>query len=200
MYNPYVKRLMDLCLVVLFLPLLLPILCLLAAVIALSPGGPIFFRQWRIGLHERSFRLWKFRTMLPEKDQYGVLRTPMQRITPLAWWIRRLSLDELPQLWNVVRGEMSLVGPRPLLRGHLRFMTERERCRHTVLPGITGWSQVHAYGTAEPARRLAFDVWYAENISLMTDLQVLMKTVSVVVRRPTAVYDTGYLTLDRREE
>ncbi|WP_031498185.1 sugar transferase [Bryobacter aggregatus] len=194
------KRLLDAVGLLLLLPVVLPIGLLVAVVIVFTLGRPIFFRQQRIGLNESPFLLWKFRTMLPEQGPDGGIRAPLQRINRVGWWIRRFSLDEVPQLMNVALGEMSIVGPRPLLRDHLGFMTVRERSRHSVLPGITGWSQVHAYGSAEPSKRLALDVWYAEHISFMTDVRVLLKTLSVVVFRPTAVHDTGFMTLDRREE
>jgi lipopolysaccharide/colanic/teichoic acid biosynthesis glycosyltransferase len=198
MYRRQIKRIFDLAAVLIGLLPLLPIFGALSIAVVLSMGRPIFFRQRRIGRGERPFLVWKFRTMLPEHDSSGCFRTPLERITRTAWWIRRLSLDELPQIFNILAGEMSLVGPRPLPAEHVSFMTTEERRRHSVLPGITGWSQVHAVGSAEPSRRLALDVWYVDHVALRTDIAVILKTASVVLSRSTAVHDTGFVTLDRR--
>ena len=132
----------------------------------------------------------KFRTMTVDRSGGDEFYAPSSRITLLGRWLRRASIDELPQLINVLRGEMSLIGPRPLLAAHLRYMTPEERRRHTVLPGITGWSQVQATGTAESSFRLALDM-VVDNLSLRTDLRTVLLTIRGVLSRSSAVYEPG---------
>jgi lipopolysaccharide/colanic/teichoic acid biosynthesis glycosyltransferase len=170
----------------------------IALAIAITSGAPVLYRQRRIGYREEPFRMFKFRTMTVDHTGGNEAYASSDRITPLGWWLRRFGLDELPQLINILRGEMSLIGPRPLLDLHLRLMTPAERRRHLVLPGITGWSQVKATGQSEASVRLALDTWYVDNISLWTDAKVVFSTILCMVARPSAVYDRGYQDLDRR--
>ena len=155
-----------------------PLMAGLAAAIWLTMGRPILYRQMRPGLHERPFRVWKFRTMTEARDAEGHLLPDGERLTALGRWLREWSLDELPQFVNVLKGDMSLVGPRPLLLRYLNRYTPRQRLRHDVKPGITGWAQVNGRNAADWDTRLEHDVWYAENVSLTIDCRILLLTVS----------------------
>ena len=144
-------------------------------------GGPILFRQQRAGVHGRAFELLKFRTMRLPKPGEHAFQTDATRTTGLGAWLRRLSLDELPQLWNVIRGDMSLVGPRPLLLEYLPRYSAVEARRHEVKPGITGWAQIHGRNNVDWRERLARDVWYVDHRSMRVDLLILLRTVGRVL-------------------
>ncbi len=171
------KRLFDLVVSALLMVLLSPVLLALAVLIRLTMGSPVLFRQVRPGLKTRPFTVVKFRTMNDARDGSGRLLSDPERLTPLGRFMRRLSLDELPQLWNVVRGEMSLVGPRPLLMEYLDRYTPEQARRHQVRPGITGWAQVHGRNNLLFSRRLEFDVWYVDHQSLALDVRILLMTL-----------------------
>lgn len=143
-------------------------------------GAGAFFFQERPGLHGRIFRLVKFKTMTDERDAAGNLLPDADRLTPVGRLVRSTSIDELPQLWNVLRGDMSLIGPRPLLVKYLPFYTEREQLRHSVRPGITGWAQVNGRNNLEWDERLELDVVYVENISFSFDIKIILKTIKNV--------------------
>lgn len=177
------KRTFDLLLVLATLPLWLPALGVLALVVALRLGRPVFFRQPRVGRGGRIFRLWKFRTMTDARDAEGRLKSDAERLTPFGARLRSTSLDELPSLVNVLRGEMSLVGPRPLLVEYLPFYSPRQARRHEVRPGVTGWAQVNGRNTLGWEERFEHDVWYVEHRSLALDLRILALTVAKVLRR-----------------
>lgn len=177
------KRMTDLALAVPALILLLPLLTLLAALVWIKLGRPVMFVQQRPGLGGKPFKLYKFRTMTDTKSRDGRLLPDGERLTPLGRVLRRTSLDELPALYNVIRGDLSLVGPRPLLMRYLPYYTEREHLRHTVKPGITGWAQIHGRNYLPWNERLACDVWYVENWSFWLDIKILIRTVVKVVTR-----------------
>jgi len=160
-----------------------PVLLLLALVIRLKLGSPVLFRQARPGRGGRVFILWKFRTMNQARDDEGQLMPDGQRLTPFGQWLRTTSLDELPELWNVLRGDMSLVGPRPLLVEYLDRYTPEEARRHEVSPGLTGWAQVNGRNATTWEERLRLDVWYVDHQSLALDLQILLRTVFLVFSR-----------------
>jgi sugar transferase EpsL len=160
-----------------------PLMAGLAAAIWMTMGRPIFYRQMRPGLRERPFRVWKFRTMSEARDARGSLRPDGERLTRLGRWLREWSLDELPQFVNVLRGDMSLVGPRPLLLRYLNRYTPRQRRRHDVKPGITGWAQVNGRNAADWETRLEHDIWYAENVSLPLDCRILLLTCCRLIQR-----------------
>lgn len=171
------KRLLDLTLALPGLVLLSPLLLLTALAVRLALGPGVLFRQERPGLHGKPFIILKFRTMRPGPE------ADAQRLTPLGRFLRSTSLDELPELWNVLRGDMSLVGPRPLLLQYLpRYSPEQAR-RHEVAPGITGWAQVNGRNALSWDERLALDVWYVDNRSLALDLRILARTIALVLRR-----------------
>lgn len=175
------KRVLDLVLASLGLLMSLPLLVIIGITVLIREGPPVFFKQERAGRHSRTFRLLKFRTMTCDVDQAGNLLPDDQRLTGLGRFLRRYSLDELPELWNVLRGDMSLVGPRPLPVRYLSRYTPTEARRHEVRPGVTGWSQVNGRNTLGWDDRLAMDVWYVDNHSLWLDIQILWRTLAVVV-------------------
>lgn len=172
------KRLVDLALAVPALVLLSPLLLLLAIVVRCSLGSPVLFRQRRPGRHGRLFELIKFRSMSEQRDERGRRLPDEQRLrSSVGRLLRRTSLDELPELWNVLRGEMSLVGPRPLRARYLERYDATQARRHLTRPGITGWAQVRGRNAVDWQERLALDVWYVDNLSLMLDLRILAVTV-----------------------
>ena len=171
------KRVLDITLALVGMLLLCPIYLIVSLVILLSLGTPVLFRQERVGLGERVFTLFKFRTMTNGKDLEGNPLPDCDRKTTLGRIIRRTSLDELPQLWNVLRGDMSFVGPRPLLVEYLPYYSPREAKRHTVQPGITGLAQVSGRNLLSWDERLKLDVEYVEHRSLRLDLVILLRTV-----------------------
>jgi lipopolysaccharide/colanic/teichoic acid biosynthesis glycosyltransferase len=167
-----------------------PLMLIAAIGIRLNMGPPVLFRQRRLGRNEQPFTLLKFRTMLPPEDYHGRPLTASQRLTPTGRILRQLSIDELPQLWSVFRGEMSLVGPRPLYIEYLPYYTERERRRHKVRPGLTGLAQISGRNRSQWDDRLETDVRYVEASCLWLDLRILMATVVRVLRRDD-VMDTA---------
>ena len=162
---------------------LAPVAVLGALAVRYSMGSPVLFKQQRPGRNSRPFVLFKFRTMLNTVDADGRPLSDDARLTKTGQVLRSLSLDELPQLWNVLRGEMSFVGPRPLLMQYLARYTPRQARRNDVLPGITGWAQVHGRNTVTHEQKFEMDVWYVENWSLRLDAQVLWLTLSTLLRR-----------------
>jgi lipopolysaccharide/colanic/teichoic acid biosynthesis glycosyltransferase len=172
-----------------------PLLAASALAVRLEDGGPVFFRQERVGLDGRLFDVLKLRTMIVDAHTQGAgyaVDKGDSRITRIGKLLRRTSLDELPQLWNVVRGEMSLVGPRPTLSYQVEQYTERQRRRLEVRPGLTGWAQVNGRASLSWPERIELDVWYVEHRSLALDLRILLRT-ALVLLRPGVVYrsDTG---------
>jgi lipopolysaccharide/colanic/teichoic acid biosynthesis glycosyltransferase len=182
-----VKRAIDLAGAAVGLVLLAPVLAGTATVVALTDGRPVLFRQVRPGLRGRPFTIVKFRTMRPPKEGEAWYRTDEQRVTRLGRFLRTTSLDELPELWNVLRGEMSLVGPRPLLMAYLEAYTPRQATRQDVRPGVTSWAIVNGRNDLGFADRLELDAWYVEHWSLRLDARILAATVGQVFRRSGAV-------------
>jgi sugar transferase EpsL len=171
------KRAMDVSVAVPLLILLSVPMLVVALLVRLTMGSPVFFRQTRPGLNGKPFELTKFRTMNHAADENGNLLSDEARLTPLGRWLRRLSLDELPQFLHVLRGEMSLVGPRPLLMEYLPLYTPEQARRHEVRPGITGWAQINGRNAQSWEERLRLDVWYVEHRSFLLDLKILWLTV-----------------------
>jgi lipopolysaccharide/colanic/teichoic acid biosynthesis glycosyltransferase len=172
-----VKRAFDLVIASLLLAVASPLFVAIAACILILMGRPVFFRQVRPGLRGRPFTIYKFRTMSQATDSQGKPLPDSARLTPLGSWLRRFSLDELPQLINVINGSMSLVGPRPLLMEYLGLYTSRQMRRHDVPPGITGWAQVNGRNALTWEEKFELDVWYVENRSLLLDLKILFATI-----------------------
>jgi lipopolysaccharide/colanic/teichoic acid biosynthesis glycosyltransferase len=183
MWYPPIKRTLDIVGSVLGLLLLSPLLLAVAAVVRLGLGRGVLFRQVRAGCHGRPFTVVKFRTMTDERDTAGNLLPDEQRLTPLGRCLRSTSLDELPELVNVLRGEMSLVGPRPLPMRYLERYSSEQRRRHDVRPGITGWAQVHGRNALTWDERFAHDVWYADHLSFWLDVCIILRTFRVVLSR-----------------
>jgi lipopolysaccharide/colanic/teichoic acid biosynthesis glycosyltransferase len=177
------KRLFDLTLVLLSLPLTVPLAGLVAALVRVLLGGPVLFAQDRPGLDGRIFRLVKFRTMTEARDWAGKLLPDEERLTRFGRFLRSTSLDELPELWNVLKGEMSLVGPRPLLVEYLPLYSDEQKRRHDVRPGLTGWAQVNGRNALSWDEKFALDVWYVDNRSFLLDLRILWMTLGRVLRR-----------------
>ena len=177
------KRVFDLLASAIGLLILAVPLSLLAWLLRRKLGSPILFTQVRPGLHGKPFRMVKFRTMTDARDASGALLPDAQRLTPFGRFLRASSLDELPELWNVLRGEMSLVGPRPLLMEYLPLYSPEQARRHEVRPGITGWAQVNGRNAINWADKFALDVWYVDHRSLWLDVRILWLTVRKVVVR-----------------
>jgi len=178
-----VKRLLDVGLSLLALVVLAPVLAALGILVRLKLGSPVLFRQRRPGLKGIPFELLKFRTMTDARGADGQLLPDAERLTPFGQWLRRTSLDELPELWNVLCGEMSLVGPRPLLMEYLPLYTPEQARRHDVRPGITGWAQVNGRNALSWEDKFRLDVWYVEHQSLALDLRIIGLTAWKVLRR-----------------
>jgi lipopolysaccharide/colanic/teichoic acid biosynthesis glycosyltransferase len=180
-YRRVGKRLLDLSVAVPAVVVLAPVALVLGAAARMKLGSPVLFRQKRPGRHDEVFELIKLRTMTDARDANGSLLPDDQRLTSFGRLLRRTSLDELPTLWNVVRGDMSLVGPRPLLVQYLDRYTPDQRRRHEVAPGITGWAQVNGRNALTWDEKFDLDLWYVENLSLRTDLAILFRTVAQVL-------------------
>jgi lipopolysaccharide/colanic/teichoic acid biosynthesis glycosyltransferase len=176
-YARYGKRTLDLVLGISVLVLLLPVLALVAILVHIKLGSPALFRQQRPGLHGRPFTILKFRTMTDARDAQGQLRPDAERLTPLGRFLRSTSLDELPEFLNVLKGDMSLVGPRPLMMQYLDRYTPEQMRRHEVKPGITGWAQVNGRNAITWEQKFALDVWYVDHRSLGLDLKILALTL-----------------------
>jgi lipopolysaccharide/colanic/teichoic acid biosynthesis glycosyltransferase len=182
-WKNYAKRLLDISGSGLGILICAPVLIGTAAAIRLSMGSPVLFRQRRTGLDGRSFDLLKFRTMRPTRGGEIAIASDAARLTQLGSFLRESSIDELPTLWNVLRGEMSLVGPRPLLMQYLKRYTPEQARRHLVKPGITGWTQVNGRNSISWEEKFALDVWYVDHQSLMLDFKILAMTILKVLRR-----------------
>ena len=183
MYQKVGKRLLDLVLTIPILILLTPIFILLALLVRLKLGSPFIFRQQRPGLDCQPFTIFKFRTMTEARDAKGNLLPDQDRITTFGQFMRNNSLDELPELVNVLRGEMSLVGPRPLIVRYLDRYSPQQMRRHEVLPGITGWAQINGRNNISWEKKLALDVWYVDHQSLWLDLRIIATTFWSVLTR-----------------
>jgi sugar transferase EpsL len=178
-----IKRTVDLLASFAVLTAFCPVLIAIGVLVFLAMGRPIFFRQQRPGRSERPFTLYKFRTMADKRDAKGQLLSDGERLTQLGRLLRLFSVDELPQLWNVLRGDLSLVGPRPLLMQYLdRYSPEQAR-RHSVLPGITGWAQINGRNAITWTQKFELDVWYADHWSLWLDAKILVRTLWKVLSR-----------------
>lgn len=177
------KRLFDVVVSTTALIVLLPVLAILAGLVRLRMGAPVLFRQTRPGLDGRPFEMIKFRTMRAAHDRHGIPLADAERLTPFGRWLRATSLDELPELWNVAKGDMSLVGPRPLLMEYLPLYSPEQRRRHDVRPGVTGWAQVNGRNAISWEEKFALDVWYIENRSFWLDLKILVLTVNRILKR-----------------
>jgi sugar transferase EpsL len=187
------KRLTDLVLALAAMPLLLPLMALLALLVRLTIGSPVLFRQRRPGINAEPFTILKFRTMREAWDASGRPLPDADRLTAFGRFLRSTSLDELPELFNVVRGEMSLVGPRPLLMQYLSRYSREQARRHEVLPGITGWAQINGRNAMSWEDKFACDLWYVEHQSLWLDVKILVRTILKTLRRE-GISQEGHVT------
>jgi len=190
-YRRFLKRVFDFLIATLAFVLLFPIAVLVVVVLLLANRGSVFFFQTRPGLNEESFRIIKFKTMNDKKDSEGNLLSDAQRLTEVGRWVRRLSLDEIPQLLNVIKGDMSLIGPRPLLMEYLPLYSTEQKQRHNVRPGITGWAQVNGRNAIDWPTKFALDVWYVERLSPMLDAKIIGMTVLKVFKSEGISSDTA---------
>lgn len=183
MYKKHIKRLLDIAVALIFLILFFWVFAIVAILVRLKLGSPILFGQDRPGKDEQIFKLYKFRTMTDGRDEEGKLLSDEERLTPFGKFLRSTSLDELPSLINIVKGDLSLVGPRPLLIRYLPYYRDEERLRHTVRPGLTGLAQVNGRNNLNWDQRLGLDVDYVKNCSFLLDLKILYQTFLKVLKR-----------------
>ena len=196
-YARWGKRALDLGLTLGALTVLAPVAAVVAGAVRARMGSPVLFKQRRVGLHGTPFTIFKFRTMTDARDRFGRVLSDDERLTSFGKWLRKTSLDELPQLLNVLRGDMSVIGPRPLLPHYTPWFTERERTRLDVRPGITGWAQVNGRNALDWDRRLGLDAMYVEKLSFSFDLRILFATVGTVLGRGAVQSDPTELDEER---
>lgn len=195
-FDTLLSRAFDLIFSLLAIFFLWPFFLVLVVAVKLYLGSPVFFRQIRPGMNGKPFQMVKFRTMTNAKDNNGALLPDADRLPPLGRFLRSTSLDELPELWNVLKGDMSLVGPRPLLMEYLPLYSERQARRHEVRPGVTGWAQINGRNALSWEEKFELDVWYVENRTLWLDIKILFLTVWKVVKRDGISQD-GEATMSR---
>ncbi len=192
---PLSKRIFDLASASLGLLVLSPLILLIAILVAIFIGVPILFRQQRPGYKARPFYIYKFRTMTAARDADGNLLPDAARLTRFGRFLRSLSLDELPELYNILRGDMSLVGPRPLITEYLPLYSPEQMRRHDVFPGLTGWAQINGRNAIDWPTRFALDVWYVDHRSFWLDIQIILKTIWKVIKREN-VNQPGQATIE----
>jgi sugar transferase EpsL len=191
-----IKRFLDLFLIFLSLPLILPLCFLMTLLVFTQLNTPVLFRQSRPGLNRKIFNIYKFRTMTNEHDKDGILLPAKLRYTKFGKFLRSTSLDELPSLWNVLKNDMSLVGPRPLLVGYLPLYSTRQARRHEIKPGVTGWAQVNGRNAISWDEKFDLDIWYVDNQSIWLDIKILYLTIKKVVTRDN-INAEGELTMPK---
>ena len=192
---PKIKKIFDLLLIFLSLPLILPIYLLTMLLVLTQLNFPILFRQPRTGLNGKIFNIYKFKTMTDDRDKDGILLPDALRLTKFGKFLRSTSLDELPSLWNVLKSDMSLVGPRPLLLEYLPLYSTQQARRHEVKPGITGWAQVNGRNAITWGEKFDLDVWYVDNQSIWLDIKILWLTVKKVIMRD-GINQVGQSTME----
>ena len=203
LYNKYIKRILDILISLTFIVLFSWLYLILVILVRIKLGSPVLFCQERPGYNEKIFKLYKFRTMTDKRDEKGNLLPDSERLTKFGSMLRSTSLDELPEMFNILKGDMSLIGPRPLLVEYLPYYTEEERLRHSVRPGLTGLAQVSGRNYLAWDKRLARDVEYVNHISFITDVRIIIKTIKVVFKKEDVSVDTnvieGYLWDERQK-
>jgi sugar transferase EpsL len=188
-----VKRYLDIIISLVMIILLSPLMIAFSFLIQFTMGRPVFFKQYRPGIHGKLFILYKFRTMNTRKDSFNNLLPDSERLTRIGKALRFSSLDELPELWNVIKGDMSLVGPRPLLRQYLDRYTPEQMRRHDVKPGITGWAQINGRNTISWEEKFALDLWYVDNNTIWLDIKIILITIWKIIKRE-GITQTGEAT------
>ncbi|BDH61221.1 UDP-galactose phosphate transferase [Lysinibacillus sp. PLM2] len=182
-YRDYFKRPMDIILSIIALIILSPLLIIIALLVKIKLGSPVIYKQKRPGLNEKVFTIYKFRTMSDERDEYGILLPDSVRLTKFGRFLRSTSLDELPELINIIKGDMSIVGPRPLSVSYLPYYTEQEKIRHSVRPGLSGLAQINGRNIVKWEQRFYYDQIYVKNITLIGDIKIILKTILLVIKR-----------------
>ncbi len=201
MYAKYFKRPIDFVCSAILITLLLPLYIFISVLVKISMGSPVMFKQTRVGLNEKLFGITKFRSMNNEKDEGGNLLPDSVRLTRVGKFLRKTSLDEIPQFFCVLKGDMSFIGPRPLLPRYLPYYTARERKRHNVRPGITGLAQVNGRNNISWSEKLEFDAQYADNITFWGDVKIALKTLEKVFRGSDVVVGReGFFDVERAKE
>lgn len=190
------KRVLDLTFSLVSVIIFIPVYFIVGLLVYFKLGLPIFFVQERVGKNGNIFKMYKFRTMLNSKDKDGNLLSDEERLTRFGSILRSTSIDELPELFNVIKGEMSLIGPRPLLVDYLSLYSKRQMKRHDVLPGLSGWAQVNGRNSITWSQKLELDVWYVENWSLWLDVKIMLMTIFKVIKRQ-GVSQQGVMTVER---
>ena len=203
LYNKYIKRILDILISLTFIVLFSWLYLILVILVRIKLGSPVLFCQERPGYNEKIFKLYKFRTMTDKRDENGTLLPDSERLTKFGSMLRSTSLDELPEMFNILKGDMSLIGPRPLLVEYLPYYTAEERLRHSVRPGLTGLAQVSGRNYLAWNKRLARDVEYVNHISFIMDVRIIIKTIMVVFKKEDVSVDTnvveGYLWDERQK-
>ena len=200
MYAKYIKRILDFILSLLAIIILSPIMLIIYILVRIKLGKPAIFKQQRPGKNEKIFTLYKFRTMTDKKDESGNLLPDSERLTKFGKTLRSTSLDELPELFNILKGDMAIVGPRPLLIRYLPYYTEEERHRHDVRPGLTGLAQINGRNTTNWTERFKLDLEYAQNVSLIKDIKIVLKTIMKVLKKQDILVGQEQILLDLDEE
>ncbi|NLL04836.1 MAG: sugar transferase [Clostridiaceae bacterium] len=196
MYKRFIKRLMDIVLSLLAIIILSPVLLIVALLVRVKLGSPVIFKQNRPGLNEKLFTLYKFRTMTDEKDENGELQPNHIRLTKLGRILRATSLDELPELFNILKGDMSIIGPRPLLIEYLPLYNEKQKHRHDVRPGLSGLAQVNGRNAISWEEKFDYDIDYVENLTFLLDFKIILKTFFKVLKRE-GINRTENITMDK---
>lgn len=196
MYKNFLKRIFDFLLALIAFTIALPVSALVTMFLAIATRGNPFFLQPRPGKKGKIFRVIKFKTMNDEKDEKGILLPDEKRLTTIGKFVRKTSLDEIPQLLNVIKGDMSLVGPRPLLVEYLPLYNDIQKKRHEVRPGITGWAQVNGRNTITWEKKFEYDVWYVENLSFKLDLKIIFLTIQKVIKSE-GISANGEMTISK---
>lgn len=200
MYAKYIKRILDLILSLMALIVLMPLMIIIGILVRINLGSPIIFKQKRPGKNEKIFTLYKFRTMTDKRDIDGNLLPDEYRLTKFGKFLRSTSLDELPELINIIKGDMAIVGPRPLLVEYLPYYTEEEKHRHDVRPGLTGLAQVNGRNALQWEERFSFDLQYVKNITFKNDMTIIFKTIGKVIKKEDILVGKQQILLDLDEE
>ena len=200
MYAKYFKRILDFILSLIAIIVLSPVFLIIAILVKIKLGSPIIFKQERPGKDEKIFTLYKFRTMTDEKDENGNLLPDEKRLTKFGKTLRSTSLDELPELFNILKGDMAIVGPRPLLVKYLPYYTKEERHRHDVRPGLTGLAQIHGRNATNWTDRFNYDVEYTNKITFFNDIKILIKTIMKVIKKEDILVGKEHILLNLDEE
>ena len=200
MYAKYIKRILDFILSLLAIIILSPVMLIIYILLRIKLGKPAIFKQQRPGKNEKIFTLYKFRTMTDERDEDGNLLPDEKRLTKFGKILRSTSLDELPELFNILKGNMAIVGPRPLLIRYLPYYTEEERHRHDVRPGLTGLAQINGRNSTNWTERFKLDLKYAQNVSFINDIKIVLKTIMKVLKKQDILVGQEQILLDLDEE